>query len=107
MIGNKTSQKETLNPASLQYFISSLASTTVGLGNNSMGFIRRINHDSSHQYAEGNEIFHFDGIKIFKFFIEIVSRKLTKIIHFWQEMRVAQVMVKEEMEILKRSISSM
>ena len=41
-------KKETLSPASLQYFISSLASLTVGLGNQDMGFIRRINQATSH-----------------------------------------------------------
>jgi len=45
--GNKTNQHDILTPASLQYFISSLASATVGLGNQDVGFIRRLNNNSS------------------------------------------------------------
>ena len=46
-IGNKPNQNDILTPASLQYFISSLASVTVGLGNQDAGFIRRLNNNSS------------------------------------------------------------
>ena len=46
-LGNKPNQNDILTPASLQYFISSLASVTVGLGNQDAGFIRRLNNNSS------------------------------------------------------------
>ena len=46
-VGSKPNQNDILTPASLQYFISSLASVTVGLGNQDAGFIRRLNNNSS------------------------------------------------------------
>jgi len=56
-LGNKPNQNDILTPASLQYFISSLASVTVGLGNQDAGFIRRLNNNSSltnNKAIEGN-----------------------------------------------------
>ena len=45
--GSKSNQHDILTPSSLQYFISSLASATVGLGNQDVGFVRRLNNNSS------------------------------------------------------------
>jgi len=45
--GSKSNQHDILTPSSLQYFISSLASATVGLGNQDVGFVRRLNNSSS------------------------------------------------------------
>ena len=45
--GSKSNQHDILTPSSLQYFISSLASATVGLGNQDVGFIRRLNNNAS------------------------------------------------------------
>ena len=45
--GSKSNQHDILTPGSLQYFITSLASATVGLGNQDNGFIRRLNNNPS------------------------------------------------------------